>query len=608
MHDIKRFLANLTNHPGVYQMLDEKGEVLYVGKAKNLKKRVSSYFSHRSQDQKTLSMVAHIKNIDITITHNEGEAVLLECNLIKKHRPRYNVLLRDDKSYPYILITNLHSYPRIDIYRGPRKKNGLYFGPYPSAHSVRETISLLQKIFRIRTCRDSYFEARTRPCLLYQIDRCTGPCVGLIDKEAYAHQVNLAILFLEGKSHELIEAMQTKMEQASMALDFELAANYRDQISRLRQIQDKQYVNVGGEGNADIIGYAIKAGVICLQLLSIRGGEVLGSRAYFPTVPLHSSEEEILSAFITQHYLNHPSHIEAIPRHIVLNILPSDSHLIEEGLTQQSGHKVEIIKPVRGEKRKWLLMATTSAQESLVAQLVSKTNVAERAKALQALLSLPHLPKRIECFDISHTLGEATVASCVVFDHAGPIKSDYRRFNITAVTPGDDVAAMRQVLERRFKRLQKEGKFPDLVLIDGGPTQLSAAQSVLNALNIQHVLLVGVSKGPDRKAGFESLHIENQPPIHLPSDSLALHFIQQIRDEAHRFAITGHRQRRDKTRRQSTLEMIPGIGAKRRRDLLRYFGGIQGVAHASLDELSKVPGISRSLAERIFAALHDATV
>lgn len=608
MRDLKDFLANLPHQAGVYQMLGAKGDVLYVGKAKNLKKRVSSYFSGKAQDPKTVVLLKHIVDIDITVTNTESEAVLLECNLIKKHRPRYNVLLRDDKSYPYILITQQHPFPRIDLYRGQRKKDGLYFGPYPSAWAVRETISLLQKLFRIRTCQDTFFEARSRPCLLYQIDRCTGPCVGLIDKEEYARNVDLAILFLQGKSHQVVETLQVRMETASQHLNFELAAQYRDQIGRLRQIQDKQYVS-GGEGNGDIIGFAIQAGIICIQLLSMRDGQILGSRSYFPSVPAFSDTEEILSAFLTQHYLNHPSHIESIPKEILIDYEILDRDLLEKVLAEQAQHKVEVIRPSRGEKKKWVEMATTSAEQSLAAHLFNKTNVQERALALQKVLVLDQLPRRIECFDISHSMGEATVASCVVFDQSGPIKSDYRRFNIKDITPGDDVAAMRQVLLRRFKSLQKnEVTLPDLVLIDGGATQLAAADSVMEELNIHEVMLVGVSKGPDRKAGFESLHFLNQPPMHLPADSLALHFIQQIRDEAHRFAITGHRQRRDKARRQSTLELIPGIGAKRRRELLRYFGGIQGLARASLDELTKVPGISRSLAERIFAALHDATL
>lgn len=607
MHNIKAFLASLSHHPGVYQMLGEAGEILYVGKAKDLKKRVASYFSSKAKDLKTLSLVKKIADIEVTITNSEMEAVLLECNLIKKHAPRYNVLLRDDKSYPYILITTNHAYPRIDLYRGPRKKGGLYFGPYPNTLAVRETINLLQKLFHLRTCKDSYYEARHRPCLLYQIGRCSGPCVGLISKEEYAHHVQLAILFLEGKSDQVIEHLQARMEGASKELNFELAAHYRDQISRLRQIQKRQYVNVE-EGEADIIGHAIQAGVICIQVLSIRNGQLLGSRSYFPTVPSYTSEEEVLSSFISQHYL-HPAFSGSLPRQIILGMALSDQALLSEVLSSAANRKVGLMTAHRGDKKKWVEMAATSARQSLTAHLFTKTNMNERVLALQSVLALQKAPERIECFDISHSMGEATVASCVVFNQSGPVKSDYRHFNIQGVTPGDDVGAMHQVILRRFKRLQKEAaKLPDIIFIDGGKTQLAAAAQVIDELDIKNVLLVGVSKGPGRKPGFESLHFLHRPTIHLPADSLALHFIQQVRDEAHRFAVTGHRQRRDKVRRQSSLEQIPGIGVKRRRELLRYFGGIQGVAHASLEELRKVPGISQSVAERIFAALHDATI
>lgn len=606
MQNIKTFLDNLSNHPGVYQMLGEKGEIIYVGKAKNLKKRITSYFSGKAQDPKTISLVKHIKDITITVTNSENEAVLLECNLIKTHRPRYNILLRDDKSFPYILITH-HDFPRIDIYRGKRKKNGMYFGPFPSSLAVRETINLLQKIFKLRTCRDSYYDARTRPCLLYQIDRCTGPCVGLISQEQYAQHVKLAVLFLQGKSHEVVSVLQDKMEAASLAMDFELAAQYRDQVARLRQIQEKQYVSTAS-GNADVIGLAIQAGIVCIQLLTIRSGQILGSHTYFPSDPMDSPREEILSAFLVQHYLDDVSHVESIPRAIILESAIDDHNLLENVLAAQSRHKVEIIAPVRGEKKKWQEMAAASARESLAAHLLSKTNMNERMRALRDALALAKIPKRIECFDISHSMGEAAVASCVVFNQEGPLKSDYRRFNITGITPGDDVAAMKQVISRRFRRAQNEDAvMPDVVLIDGGKTQLAAAHEALDELGIDRILLAGVSKGPSRKPGFETIHIKGKTPMHLPATSAALHLMQQIRDEAHRFAITGHRARRGKARKQSVLESIPGIGAKKRRDLLRYFGGIQGIAYASLDELLKVPGISRSLAERIFAVLHDTT-
>lgn len=607
MQNLKTILANLSHHPGVYQMIGEEGEVLYVGKAKDLKKRVSSYFSNKAHDQKTATLVQYIHNIEVTITSNESEAVLLECNLIKKHHPRYNVLLRDDKSYPYILISD-HKYPRIDIFRGRVRKHGSYFGPFPSAYAVRDSISLLQKIFRIRTCRDGYFNARTRPCLLYQIERCTGPCVDLISKDDYNKSVQYASMFLQGKSLEVIERLQDQMEASSKKLNFEAASQFRDQIKRLRQLQDKQHVSMK-EGDADIIGFAFQSGVICIQLLAIRHGEVLGSNAYFPKVPAYSTEDEIISAFISQHYLSDPSHVESIPKQIITESTLQDKTMLEAVLTQLANRKVEVLKPMRGEKKKWLQMASSNAKQALALHVFSKTNIEERVGALQKVLKLTKPPARIECFDISHSSGEAAVASCVVFDQSGAVKSDYRKFNIKNIQAGDDVAAMRQVISRRFKRIQKENaSLPDIVLIDGGQHQLNAAMEALQEINIQEILLVGVSKGAGRKPGYESLHIMNQPSIHLPADSHALHFIQQIRDEAHRFAITGHRHRRDKARRQSSLEFISGIGAKRRRDLLRYFGGIQGISRASLDELTKVPGISYSLAERIFAALHDANL
>lgn len=605
MDQIKNFLSRLTHQPGVYQMLDVNGAVIYVGKAKDLKKRVSSYFSNKQKDPKTNALVKLIADIHITVTRSENEAVLLECNLIKQHRPRYNVLLRDDKSYPYIYISTEHPFPRVDIYRGARKKQGRYFGPYPNSLAVRETINHLQKIFRIRTCRDTYFAARSRPCLLYQIGRCTAPCVDYVTQDDYVQQVHLAILFLEGKSDELINELQLKMEAAAKLQDYELAAYYRDQVARLRQIQDKQYIDVGS-AEADILGFAIQSGVVCVQWLTIRHGQIQGSRSYFPNVPLSTADQEVISAFITQHYFSHPASIEFIPKNIIIPLPLSDQLLLEQVLTEQAGRHIKLISNVRGEKRKWLDMAQNTAKQSLAAHLYNKINYNERLQALQDYLELDSLPKRIECYDISHTRGEATVASCVVFDQNGPLKSDYRRFNIQDITPGDDLAAMRQVLLRRFKNAKLT--LPEVVLIDGGSNQLLAAESVIDELQLNNIFLVGVAKGPERKAGHETLHTLHKPPRHLPADSLALHLIQQIRDEAHRFAITSHRARRAKSSQQSSLETIEGIGAKRRRDLLRYFGGIQGVAHASLEEIMKVPGISRSLAERIFATFHDTTI
>lgn len=607
MQNIKTFLANLTHHPGVYQMLDDRRQVLYVGKAKDLKKRLSSYYSSRTKDLKTLSLIKQIKNIDITVTETENEAVLLECNLIKEYKPRYNILLRDDKSFPYILITHAHPFPKIELYRGPKKKKGLYFGPYPNSYAVRDTINLLQKLFQLRTCRDTYFESRGRPCLLYQIGRCSGSCMGLISAKDYAEQVKLAVLFLEGKSNDVLKILEHEMESASDAMLYEIAAAYRDQIRRLRSIQQKQYIT-GSSGDADVIGFAQEAGVVCIQLLCIRHGQILGSRSYFPKILLHVSQEEIVTFFIKQHYLFHENNQDRIPKQIILEKTISEKKVLENILSERSKYHVQIFSPKRGEKMKRLKMAAHTAKQSLAAQLFNHTNLKERLIALKDALKLSSLPKRIECIDISHSMGEAVVGACVVFDAEGPKKSDYRRYNILGITGGDDIAAIRQLLMRRFKQLDEQTIYPDLIIIDGGKAQLHAAFKVLAHPKLKNIYLMGVSKGPKRKPGYETLHFLEKKPVHLPADSKALHFIQQIRDEAHRFAITAHRQKRDKTRLQSSLELIPGVGAKRRKELLRYFGGIQGVAHASLDELNKVSGISHSLAERIFATFHDATV
>ena len=601
MENIKAFLATLTSQPGIYQMLDEDGNILYVGKARNLKKRVSSYFNKTQKDNKTLALVKHIKSIEVIVTRSENEALLLESNLIKKLKPHYNILFRDDKSYPYIFISTNHAYSRIDIYRGQKKAGGHYFGPYPNATAVRETINLIQKIFLIRTCTDSFFSARKRPCLLHQIGRCSGPCVELVSKEEYQQSVRHAILFLEGKNDEVIKELEQQMERASSGLDFESAAFLRDQIAKLREIQERQYIN-SAEGDADVIGFHSQSGAVCIQLSVIRGGRMLGSRPYFPQVRIAATDEEILTAFIAQHYLI-PG-IEIPKEILVAKNLPERTWLANV-LSEQAGFKVVISTSVRGERRKWVELANANAKQTAVQYLTNKVNMEERFVTLQSVLDLQVAPNRIECFDISHTMGEETVGSCVVFNREGAVKSDYRRFNIKGITPGNDIAAMEQVLRRRYQRIQSgEGKLPDLVLIDGGIAQLHIAEKVFKELNITTVFLIGVAKGATRKPGYETLHFVDEPPIQLSSDSLALHLIQQIRDEAHRFAITGHRLRRDKKRHTSTLENIPGIGAKRRRELLRYFGGIQGLNRASLEEIEKVPGISSELALRIFEVLH----
>lgn len=604
MLNIKAFLNNITSQPGVYQMLGKDNKVLYVGKARNLKKRLTSYFSAKQKDIKTQALLKHVHDINVTVTHSEKDALLLECNLIKKYQPHYNVLFRDDKSYPYILITKDQPYPCIQFYRGDKSLDGYYFGPYPSATAVRETIHLLQKLFGLRLCQDRYYPERTRPCLQYQIGFCSGSCASLISPEEYQADVKHAMLFLEGKNQQVLEDLNTKMEYSSRELQYETAAKLRDQIAKFRDIQSRQHISAK-YGDVDVIGFA-EDSIVCIQLLVVRGGRMLGSRAYFPSFPANSTVEEIITSFITQHYLGINKDREAIPKEIVIDVTLPDRYLLAKTLTQEAQRKVVIASQVRGERKKWLEIANSSAKQAVVSHLFNKANMQERFSALQALLPLKKPIDRVECFDISHTMGEETVGSCVVFNKEGPVKSDYRRFNIKEITPGDDVAAMHQILLRRYQKLQiNDAKMPDLILIDGGPTQLSAALKTLQELNIKDINLMGVAKGVTRKPGLETLHIPDQPPLHLTPDSLALHLIQQIRDEAHRFAITGHRQKRDKKRVTSSLETIPGIGAKRRRELLRYFGGIQAINRASLEEIAKVPGISQALAKRIFAALHN---
>ncbi|EKD54122.1 MAG: hypothetical protein ACD_60C00121G0006 [uncultured bacterium] len=605
MFNIQSFLKNVTTQPGIYQMLDDEGHILYIGKARNLKKRLSSYFSTQQKDSKTLALLKHVKNIDITVTRTETEALLLECNLIKQHKPHYNVLFRDDKSYPYIFISTEDTFPRIDFYRGNRKEKGMYFGPFPHSTAVRETIHLIEKLFKLRTCSNRFFANRQRPCMQYQIGRCTGPCVHLISEKEYQKNVRHAILFLQGKNDQVITELSKQMEEAANQLQFELAAELRNQIAKLREIQSSQYIT-RKEGNADVIGLAILAGVACIQLLMIRGGRMLGSRAYFPNVPPLSSKEEILTSFITQHYLNSRYNKNDIPKEIILETILPEKNWLLDVLQQQAQHKVLFLSPKVGERKKWLNIANNSAKQSVTSQLLNKANTKERFKALQEALHLTKEPGWIECVDISHSMGEATVGSCVVFNKEGPVKNHYRRFTVTGITGGDDVAAIRQVLLRRYKRTEADDlKFSDILFVDGGLGQLNAAKKVLAELGITSILIIGIAKGPLRKPGFETLHLINKTTLHLPPDSLALHLIQQIRDEAHRFAITGHRLRRDKKRLTSSLELIPGIGAKRRRELLLYFGGIQAINRASLEELAKVPGISQALAERIFSAIHN---
>ncbi|MGB6976290.1 MAG: excinuclease ABC subunit UvrC [Gammaproteobacteria bacterium] len=603
--DYKNFLTNLTTRPGVYRMLDANGNVLYVGKARNLKKRVASYFQRQSSDVKTRSMIEQVADIQITITHTENEALLLENNLIKELKPRYNILFRDDKSYPYLFLSAHQDFPRLDLHRGPRQQPGHYFGPYPNAHAVRETLTLLQKIFKIRQCRDSFFRNRSRPCLQYFIKRCTAPCVGYIDAATYQRDVRHVELFLAGKSSEIIEDLGKKMEQAATALNFEEAAHYRDQIIQLRRLQEQQHV-MGGVRDVDAIAIAQKDQEICIEVFFIRAGRLIGNKPFFFTLPEGIQVTEALATFLPQYYLT-AAHRETIPSQVILDRNLAERDWIAAALSEQLQHKITLTTQARGQGRQWLNLAATNAQQALASRVADKTSFHQRFIALQTALHLTNLPQRIECFDISHTMGEATVASCVVFDINGPIKNDYRRFNIQDIQKGDDYAALYQAITRRYARLKAgEGELPDLLMIDGGKGQLSQGEKSLEEVQISGVTLLAVAKGPERKPGLETLFLAGRDKaIHLPPDDPGLHLIQQIRDEAHRFAITGHRQRRAKARSRSVLEDIPGIGAKRRRDLLRQFGGLQELRRASVTEFTRIPGISEPLAKRLYAALHD---
>lgn len=602
--DEKTFLANLPSRPGVYRMFDDDGEVLYVGKAKNLKNRVSSYFRTTALDSKTMALVGRINNVETTVTGSETEALLLEQSLIKEHKPPYNIVFRDDKSYPYIFLSTADKYPRLAFHRGAKKKKGRYFGPFPSAFSVRDSLNILQKVFQVRQCEDTFFKNRTRPCLQYQIKRCSGPCCDLVSKEDYDDDVQNAVRFLEGKSNVVMKDYANKMEASSKDLEFERAAHYRDQLSHLRKIQEQQYV-VGNQGDIDVLAVTIGAGGVCVLVMFIRGGRMLGNKTYFPKTKLNEDEGAVLTAFLPQYYLGENAGRETPPE-LVVNARVEDKLMLEEALTMQANRKVMISDNVRSHRKRWVDLAETNAKQSLGTHLANRNNLEQRFNALQEALSLDEMPGRLECFDISHTSGEATVASCVVFDQNGPLKSDYRRFNIDGITPGDDYAAMAQALSRRYTRIKKgEGQFPDILFVDGGKGQLSEAEKILEELQIEGVTLVGVAKGPTRKAGLETLILSGGPELNLAPDNPALHLIQHIRDESHRFAITAHRNRRGKKRTESVLEGIEGVGPKRRRALLRHFGGTAQVQSASAQELEKVEGISKVMAEQIYATLHN---
>jgi len=610
--DHQSFLKTVSTQPGVYRMSNADHKVIYVGKAKNLKKRLNSYFSLTQKHPKTLALVCHIQHVDVTITHTETEALILEHSFIKQHMPKYNVLLRDDKSYPYLFISD-HQHAQLSLVRTKNKKRkGQYFGPYPSGSAVRESLNLMQKLFPIRQCSDSYYANRSRPCLQYQIKRCLGPCVNAVTDQEYDHQVSLAAEFLLGKSQRVIDQLVDEMQIASTDLLFEKAAQRRDQIQSLKKVQEQQWVS-GDIEQLDVLAFVYEQGVASIHLLFIRQGRVIGSRNYFPKVPKNSSEDEVLSAFLSQFYLSGKNG-RAIPKEILLSQDFSDRFLFTDLFSEFSGYKVTLKIETRGERTRFIKLAQTNASVALTTQLSQKSNIATRYKLLEEYLQLPNKIQRMECYDISHTMGEKTVASCVVFDRDGAKKSAYRRFNITGITGCDDYAAMAQVLTRRFKEKQTRENIPDVIFIDGGVGQLGQAEAVIASASDNFVLengenhaplLVGIAKGVTRKAGLETLIIgESHDILDLDENSPALHLIQQIRDESHRFAITGHRQQRDKARRTSTLESIAGIGEKRRQKLLNHFGGLQGVKKASVDELRKLDGISETLAENIYEALH----
>lgn len=593
-------LKQLPTRPGIYRMLGKQGEVIYVGKARNLKRRVASYFSRSDASPKTHRLVEQIHGVEVTVTRTEDEALLLENNLIKDLKPRYNVLLRDDKSYPYIRLSETNDFPRLSFYRGEKKNQVRYFGPYPNAGAVREALNQLQRLFKIRQCEDTFFRNRTRPCLQYQIKRCTAPCVGLIGKDNYRDDLRHAIMFLEGRNREVIDELIHKMDHAADRLDYEQAAYYRDQIASLRRILDQNYAG-SGKGNLDIIAGVVRDGAGCVEVFYVRGGRNLGNKAFFPHIPRDAELADILTAFISQYYIDRD-----VPDEILVNEKLDDQNMIRLVLARLSQHKVAITARPRGERARWLQLALDNAEYELKRYLSTRSNLNQKFAELRENLGLDEPPQRLECFDISHLAGEATVASCVVFDRFGPVKADYRRFNIKGITPGDDYAAMKQALMRRYLRLKKgEAKLPDILFIDGGKGQIAQVGEVFDELQISGIIVIGIAKGRGRKPGLETLHVLGRADaIVLPPHCSALQLIQYIRDEAHRFALAGHRGQRMKARNRSQLEEIPGIGPGRRRVLLKQFGGLQGVERAGVDELAKIPGINKELAQRIYDTLH----
>jgi excinuclease ABC subunit C len=597
--DAASFIAGLPNVPGVYRMLNAAGDVLYVGKARDLKKRVSSYFQKSDHGPRTQVMLSQVEAVEVTVTGSEGEALLLEGNLIKSLAPRYNILFRDDKSYPYLMITG-DAFPRLGFHRGPLDRKHTFYGPFPNAGAVRESIQTLQKVFRLRTCEDSVFKNRSRPCLLHQIRRCSAPCVGLIDAARYDADVRNARLFMDGREDDVMTALAARMQAAAEARDYEQAAVYRDQIRSLSKVQSRQYVDTAKALDADVVACAIDQGIACVNLVMIRNGRYLGDKSFFPQHAEDRTAGDVIGAFLAQHYL------QGAPPALIVTDEDADTDDLAAALTEHAGRQVQIATRPHTERRAWLEMAERNAAQALAQRAREQGTQEARLAAMRDALGLPPSVQRIECFDVSHTQGELTVASCVVYDQYRMRPSEYRHYNITGIQPGDDYAAMRDVLHRRYEKVARgEGVVPDLVLIDGGKGQVHVARAVLAELGFADVDLVGVAKGPERKPGLEELLLaDGDRALRLDPDHPGLHLIQAIRDEAHRFAITGHRQRRAKKRVTSTLESIDGIGAKRRRQLLERFGGLKGVVAASVEDLAQVEGISRTLAERIYRELH----
>ncbi|MEZ8081487.1 excinuclease ABC subunit UvrC [Enterovibrio norvegicus] len=607
MFDAKDFLKTVSDKPGVYRMMDASGEIIYVGKAKSLKKRLSSYFRKNVPGEKTRALVRNIANVEVTITHSETEALILEHNLIKKHLPRYNVLLRDDKSYPYIFLS-ASKHPRLSIHRGAKKRKGEYFGPFPDAGAVRQSLYLLQKIFPVRQCEDSVYGNRTRPCLMYQIGRCSAPCVeGIISDEDYDELVDFTRLFLQGKNRQVIATLVEKMEAASQTLEFEKAAEFRDQIQSLRRVQEQQFVSQDSDDDLDAIGVSVENGIACIHVLFLRQGKVLGSRSYFPKMPANTETNELVSSFIGQFYLNQAEG-RTIPTSILIGQeMGEELESFASALSEIAGRKIHLQSKPRGARARFLKLAQTNAATALTSKINHKMTIHNRFAMLTEALNLESV-KRMECFDISHTMGEQTVASCVVFNQDGPLKSEYRRYNITGITGGDDYAAMAQVLERRYSKQVDPEKIPDIILVDGGKGQLNRAWEVVGPLMAdwpKHPLMLGVAKGTTRRPGLETLIKVSGEEFSMPSDSPALHLIQHIRDESHNHAISGHRAKRAKARKSSVLQEIEGVGPKRRQALLKYLGGIQELKRASVEEIAKVPGISRVLAEKIHSSLQQ---